>query len=118
MDKALKSLKPAGNGKRVLYLTSGGYTSGPGTMVADLLKRLDLKLVSQNKGYYPLPLEVLLGLNPDFFAFGFYDDPRSDRRAIGRHPVVQKKAQSSGQLILPSRFWPAQDGLMPMILKI
>jgi iron complex transport system substrate-binding protein len=104
MDKALKTLKPAGKGKKVLYLTSAGYTSGTGTMVADLLLRLDLKLVSQNKGFYPLPLEVLLGLKPDIFAFGFYDDPRSDRRAIGRHPVVQKKAQHSRKLILPSRF--------------
>ncbi len=100
-DSALRAIVPFGHNRTVLYYTTFGYSAGPDTMVGDMLQRLGFRLETQDKGYTPLPPEVLLSLQPDVFALGFYDDPYGMRRVPGRHPLVRDYIAHHRNFTLP-----------------
>jgi iron complex transport system substrate-binding protein len=100
---ALADIRPLGLGRSVLYYTPGGFTAGPDTMVGDMLRHLDFRLESQDKGYHFLSPEVLLSLKPDVFALGFYEDRYAMRRVPGRNPEVAALIDASPHFTLPAR---------------
>ncbi len=102
-NDALIDIRPAGLGRSVLYYTPGGFSAGPDTMVGDMLKRLDFRLESQDKGYFYLSPEVLLSLDPDVFALAFYEDRFAMRRVPGRNPEVAKLIKARPHFALPAR---------------
>lgn len=100
---ALADIRPVGLGRSVLYYTPGGFSAGPDTMVGDMLKRLDFRMETQDKGYFFLSPEVLLNLKPDVFALGFYEDRYAMRRVPGRNPEVAALIEASPHFTLPAR---------------
>jgi iron complex transport system substrate-binding protein len=102
-NDALIDIRPMGLGRSVLYYTPGGFSAGPDTMVGDMLKRLDFRLESQDKGYFYLSPEVLLSLDPDVFALSFYDDRYAMRRVPGRNPEVAKLIEARPHFAFPAR---------------
>ncbi len=100
---ALADIRPLGLGRTVLYYTPGGFSAGPDTMVGDMLKRLDFRLESQDKGYFYLSPEVLLSLRPAVFALGFYEDRYAMRRVPGRNPEVATLIGATPHFTLPAR---------------
>lgn len=100
---ALAAVRPVGLGRSVLYYTPGGFSAGPDTMVGDMLKRLDFRLESQDKGYFFLSPEVLLSLRPAVFALGFYEDRYAMRRVPGRNPEVAALIAATPHFSLPGR---------------
>ncbi len=88
-DEALKAISPFGKGRTVLYYTPSGYTAGPDTMPGDMLQKLGFRLETQDKGFPYISPELLLSLQPDVFALGFYDDAYGMQHTPGRHPLVR-----------------------------
>lgn len=101
MSQALERLEPFGQGRRVIYYTPSGYSAGKGTFIADMLETLGFTLAFDQKGFFSISPETLLGLEADAYALGFYDDIHSARRAPGRNPAVMKKIQSRPHIQLP-----------------
>ncbi len=102
-DVAMADIRPIGIGRSVLYYTPSGFSAGPDTLVGDMLTRLDFRLETQDKGFFPLSPEILVSLKPDVFALAFYDDPYAMRRVPGRSPVVQKMIAATSHFTLPAR---------------
>lgn len=100
-DEALRTVVPFGRGRTVLYYTTFGYGAGPDTMVGDMLQKLGFRLETQDKGYSPLPPEVLLSLQPDAFALGFYDDRYGMNHVPGRQPLVRDYIARHRNFVLP-----------------
>ena len=102
-DTALSHLEPSGNDRTVLYYTPSGFSAGPDTMVGHMLERLGFRLETRDKGYFPLPPEVLLSLKPDVFALGFYEDKFEMRRTPGRNPLVRRLIETHPRISIPSK---------------
>jgi iron complex transport system substrate-binding protein len=100
---AMADIRPVGLGRTVLYYTPGGFSAGPDTMVGDMLRHLDFRLESQDKGYFFLSPEVLLSLKPDIFALSYYEDRYAMRRTPGRNPEVAKLIAATAHFTFPSR---------------
>ena len=100
---ALDDVRPIGLDRTVLYYTPGGYSAGPNTMIGEILRKLAFRLESQDKGFFPLPPEVILSLHPDVFALGFFDDVYQMRRTPGRNPVVRRLIAATPHFTLPRR---------------
>ncbi|MDI7774354.1 iron ABC transporter substrate-binding protein [Asticcacaulis sp. EMRT-3] len=102
-DEAFSEIKPVGRGRSVLYYTPSGTSAGPDTMTGDMLLKLGFRLETQDKGYFALSPEVLLGMKPDVFALGFYNDRYAMRRVPGRQPLVRALIARTPHFTLPAR---------------
>ena len=82
---------PAASGRATLYLTPTGYTSGPGTLVHELLLAAGLRNFSTAPGWHPIPLERLAYEQPSLVAAAFFGMARKHRGAwsAARHPVAR-----------------------------
>ncbi|MCA8893461.1 MAG: ABC transporter substrate-binding protein, partial [Hyphomonas sp.] len=54
--------------KSALYVTPGGVTSGPGSMVDEMLKAAGLQNFEEEPGWRDIPLEKLAYEQPDVIA--------------------------------------------------
>ena len=57
MDRRLERLQQTGKPATALYMTPTGVTSGPGTLVHEMLAAAGLDNFEQRSGWYSLPLE-------------------------------------------------------------
>ena len=101
IDRRLQTHNPAGAAKDVLYITPGGVTAGPGTLIHDLITSAGLENYAQQTGWSALPLESLVYNQPAMVAAAFFDSHSNrigpwsaTRHRIARHhlatiPVVQ-----------------------------
>ncbi|NNU14737.1 ABC transporter substrate-binding protein [Parvularcula sp. ZS-1/3] len=64
---------PAPRKGKALYLTPSGATSGPGTLMDELLSRGGFENFEQRPGWRTLPLENLAYQTPDHIVTGFFD---------------------------------------------
>ncbi|WP_284361688.1 ABC transporter substrate-binding protein [Candidatus Phycosocius spiralis] len=86
----LAALKPAPS-VSALYITPGGITTGPGSMIDKLITQAGLTNFQTEKGWHPLPLERLvtqspqLALTAQFGAQSSYQDYWSS----ARHPIMR-----------------------------
>lgn len=80
---------PAGD-RAVLYLTPGGTTSGPGTLIDSVLSAAGLENAVTVPGWHTLPLEQLVLDPPALVVTAFFDtsESRADNWNPGRHPVL------------------------------
>ena len=85
-----------------LYLTSGGFTTGGGTLVDATLNAAGLENAADHAGYGPVRVERLAMDPPERFVLGFYDQVRADRRGAGRHPLVQGLVEARPHARLPA----------------
>ncbi len=94
MDRRLAALaaRPATR-RTALYTTPGGVTTGPGTLVHDMLVAAGLTNFQTRPGWNPLPLERLAYQRPDVVAASFVgaDADYVDGWNAARHPVVTRQ---------------------------
>jgi len=102
-DAALNDIRDIGRGRSLLYYTPSGYSAGPDTMVGEMVRRLGFRLDTQDRGYFYLSPEVVLGMKPDVFALSFYDDRYAMRRVPGRNPLVRAQVTQTLHFAIPQR---------------
>ncbi|MFT6061854.1 MAG: iron complex transport system substrate-binding protein [Paracoccaceae bacterium] len=75
-----------------LYLTTGGWTAGTGTLVDEMLRAAGLRNHETRAGWRPLPLERLAREEPDLIAAAFFESSSQNpsRWSSARHPVTRK----------------------------
>lgn len=102
MDRRLDRIGRGAGGQPVQYMTAAGWTAGEGTLVHSVLEAAGLTNVETGAGYRPLSLEGLALDPPGRFVLAFFDRTGSDRRGVGRHPVVEEAVREAGFDPLPS----------------
>ncbi|MEM1409308.1 MAG: ABC transporter substrate-binding protein [Pseudomonadota bacterium] len=96
MQTRLAALSSAGKGTSVLYMTPAGVTTGPGSLVHEILAAAGLTNFQKERGWRTLPLERLAYERPDLIAASFFETLTNhpDAWSPSKHPVA--KAQLSG----------------------
>lgn len=104
MDARLAAAAPAASAPRrpALYLTAGGFTAGPGTLVDAILAAAGLANAAARPSFAPVSVERIALFPPARFVLGFFDQPRGDWRGPGRHPVVRRAAAGRVAAELPA----------------
>lgn len=84
---------PDATGRSALYITAGGASTGPGTLIHELLASAGLHNFQHEPGWRALPLERLAREQPSLFAAAFFGGPSRDlnRWSGARHPVVREQ---------------------------
>ncbi len=111
MRARLARLKATAAQRSALYLTPTGVTSGPGSLVHEMLRAAGLVNYSERAGWHLLPLEQLAYRQPDLVAAAFFNTQTSHRDAWSpsRHPVAQRQLQE--QPVVPLQgAWTACGG--------
>lgn len=93
MDARLAAAAGAAAAPRgeALYLTAGGFTAGPGTLIDAILGAAGFANAAE-PGFAPVSVERIALTPPVRFVLGFFELMRADWRGPGRHPVVQRAA--------------------------
>jgi iron complex transport system substrate-binding protein len=73
MDRELAEAGKRPTGKTAAYLTPGGATAGPGTLVDAILRAGGLRNAEQGPGYRTMSLERLALQPPEALVLGFFD---------------------------------------------
>jgi iron complex transport system substrate-binding protein len=73
MDDQLSAAKGAWGGREALYLTSGGFTAGSGTLIDSIMRAAGLSNAAQAPGYQSVSLERLVLQPSPAFVLGFFD---------------------------------------------
>ncbi len=110
-DARLASLKRASTGRSALYVTPGGVTTGPGSIVDEMLRAGGLFNFQTAGGWGPLPIERLAYSRPDVVAAAFFDTRwnRPDPWSAAAHPVVGRALKGLPSAELPGA-WTACGG--------
>jgi iron complex transport system substrate-binding protein len=104
MDRRLAGASGAWGGTRALYLTAGGVTAGPGTLVDAVLRAAGMTNVETRTGYQTVSLEGLALEPPEATVLGFFDTFKhaGDSWGLGRHRVLQRVAHERAVASLPA----------------
>lgn len=104
MDARLVEAAPASHTPRrpAVYLTAGGFTSGPGSLMDAILGAAGLSNLVTTPGFAPVNVERLVLWRPARFVLGFFDMARGDWRGPGRHPAVARAAKGRVVARLPA----------------
>ncbi len=88
-------------GADALYMTPGGVTSGPGSLIHEILIAAGLDNFQTRPGWGPIPLERLAYEQPDLVAVGFFESLTNHPHGWSpiRHPVA--RAQLEGGAVVP-----------------
>ena len=86
----------------ILYVTPGGVTTGPGTLVHMLIVAARLKNFEQSPGWRSLPLEKLAFDQPELLATAFYNDRINHENfwSAARHPIIRKQLSATRTIAL------------------
>lgn len=107
----LSAITARDDGRLAMYMTPGGVTTGPGSLVHEMLVAAGLENFEDSPGWRPLPLERLAYEQPDLVAAAFYDSLKShpDAWSASKHPVA--RAQLDGREVVPLQgAWTACGG--------
>jgi iron complex transport system substrate-binding protein len=117
MDADLARAAGAGRGRSAFYLTPGGYTAGPKTMIDAMLRAAGFANASTQPYFSPAPLEQLVLNPPKAVVLGFFDLTRAgaDRWGPGRHAALRRATRERVIASLPGAMlgcsaWFAADG--------
>ncbi len=118
MDGKLAAAAGAWGGRSALYITTGGATSGRGTLIDAMFRAAGLRNTSQASGYTELSLESLVVHPPAAVVGGFFDASAVARQpwGIGRHRVLKDLMRRNALISLPAAIlgcpaWFAGDGV-------
>lgn len=110
MDRRLAALRRQSGGREVLYMTSGGVTTGPGSLVDELIRASGHRNFQRAPGWHPIPLERLAYDRPDLIAAAFYGrEALLDRWSAARHPIAAAQLRDRPVVALESA-WTACGG--------
>ncbi|WP_432770528.1 MAG: ABC transporter substrate-binding protein [Sphingopyxis sp.] len=103
-DAGLAEARPGGSHEpTALYVTPGDVTTGPGSLVADVIAAAGFTPYRAAPGWGSLPLEDLVRRPPDVVFRAFFDSSsyRQDGWSASRHPVVAATAQRAAEVEVP-----------------
>ena len=119
MDAKLARAQGAWRGKPALYLSAGGSTTGPGTMMDAMLKAAGLTNVTAAPGYSQLRLEDIVRVKPAALVLGFFERTANalEHWGLGRHRIMQRLMQERAIASLPASVltcpaWYTADGAL------
>lgn len=86
--------------QRALYMTPGDVTTGPGSLIADMLGAAGYASVEGRPGWHRLPLEQLAAAQPDLVVRAFFDSPahRQDRWSSAGHGALAEAVRHVPQV--------------------
>ncbi len=94
---------------RVLVLDPNGFTTGPGSLVDQIITTAGLANVASELGvtrYARIALEIAATSGADVFIInGRRDGPPSLATELLRHPIFAKLPDRAEMVVLPSRLW-------------
>lgn len=102
MDDALGQQSEISTRPSATYLTAGGFTAGPGTLMDAVLIAAGFANATTGPGFAPVSVERIALEPPRRFVLGFFDLIRADWRGPGRHPVVRRAARGRVAADLPA----------------
>lgn len=118
LDRQLEDAAGAGAGRPTLYLTSGGFTAGRGTLIDAILRAAGFANAAPDPGYAPVPLERLALNPPRSLVLGFFDGRGAAAASWGpgRRSLVARIARARAIDHLPATIlgcpaWFAGDGV-------
>lgn len=91
MEARLAAIRPAGKPPKTLYTTPGGVTTGPGSLIDEMMETAGLRNFQTKPGWRSLPLETLVYSRPDMIAAARFENAQNAWSAAS-HPIV--RAQS------------------------
>lgn len=97
--------------KAALYVTPGGVTTGPGSLVHEMLRAAGYDNFETRPGWRPLPLERLAYGRPDVAVAAFFGDPAAHGGpwSAMRHPLARRLLED-GPTVLLDGAWVACGG--------
>ena len=101
-EARLSAVRARRDGKSALYMSSGGVTSGPGSLVHKMIEAAGLENFQDKPGWHPVPLERLTREQPDIVVpalFNSRDGWTPDRWSPMHHPIA--RAQLERQSVVP-----------------
>ena len=92
MKQRLSAIEQVAVPKRVLYVTPSGVTSGPGSMVHEIIKSAGHENFETRPGWHPISLETLAYTQPDILLLTKFETMRAHRDpwSVTRHPMMKK----------------------------
>lgn len=98
METRLANLAQA-EGDATLYMTPGGVTSGPGSLVHEMFLAAGLTNFEPDAGWHDLPLERLVHDQPDRIAFARFDSHVTPW-STARHPIARQQIKDQPTVML------------------
>jgi iron complex transport system substrate-binding protein len=118
LDAQIAAASGAWRGATALYLTPGGVTAGPGTLVDSILRAAGITNAERRRGYQTVSLEALALAPPRAVVLGFFDTSQMAGASwsMGRHRVLQSIVQKNAVASLPGAMlgcpnWAAADAV-------
>jgi iron complex transport system substrate-binding protein len=118
MDAELARSAGAWKGASVVYLTPGGFTAGPGTLVDQILRAAGMVNAERRPGYSSASLEALALNPPKTVVLGFFDTFQlaGDSWGAGRHAAMRDIVRTRAVASLPGELlgcpdWTAADAV-------
>ncbi|MEM7662087.1 MAG: ABC transporter substrate-binding protein [Pseudomonadota bacterium] len=107
----LAAVRARKTGDVALYMTPAGFTTGPGSLVHEMLRAAGLTNFQQRPGWGSLPLERLAYEQPDLVAAAFFETLTNhpDAWSASRHPVARAQLAEPGTVPLQGA-WTACGG--------
>lgn len=100
MQTRLAALSQQAQGKTALYMTPAGVTTGPGSLIHEMILAAGLDNFQKDPGWRSIPLEGLAYEQPDLVAAAFFGTATNhpDAWSPMKHPVA--RAQLTAQPIV------------------
>lgn len=99
MDRRLAGVRGRDRGE-ALYLTAGGFTAGPGSLVDAIVRAAGFRSAA-DPGFAPVSVEQIVMTPPARFVLGFFEQVRADWRGAGRHPSVRRATRERPSTRVP-----------------
>lgn len=100
MQARLAALPDGPGGVEALYMTPAGVTSGPGSLIHEIIVSAGLENFQRRPGWRPIPLERLAYEQPDIVVPAFFDTLTNHPNAWSpmRHPVARSQLQARAMI--------------------
>ena len=97
----LQAVAASHSGNNALYMTPAGVTTGPGSLMHEMIRAAGLENFQEKPGWHSLPLERLVYEQPDIIVPAFFETLANHPNAWSpsNHPVARK--QLAGPDVLP-----------------
>lgn len=118
MTRRVAALPLPATSASILYMTPGGVTTGPGSLIDELIALSGNRNYETRKGWHPIPLEKTVVQPPDYYAAAFFESHRNnfDAWSVARHPLLVARQRTSSTIPLDGAWtacagWPLVDAL-------
>lgn len=102
MEKRLAAIGKSQSPETALYVTSGGVTTGSGSLMHEALEAAGFKNFEEGAGWRAIPLERLAYEQPDVIAAAFFDTYAHHMGpwSAARHPMVRTQLRERKNVTL------------------